>query len=79
MIMTCGRTHHSDWGSRLARALGSFNLAMPLFLMTLEPTDANVCSCNRSLMAERRVYFSKIETKSHSLATYKEQKVTDRH
>ena len=33
MIMTCGRTHHSDWGSRLARALGSFNPVMPLFLM----------------------------------------------
>ena len=33
MIMTCGRTHHSDWGSRLARALGSFNPVLPLFLM----------------------------------------------
>lgn len=33
MIMTCGRTHHSDWGSRLARALGSSNPVLPLFLM----------------------------------------------
>ena len=33
MIMTCRRTHHSDWGSRLARALGSSNPVLPLFLM----------------------------------------------